>query len=144
MHTSLGLLFLSAFVAATILPASSEIVLWAIIVEDADRLWPAITVASAGNTAGAVVNWLLGRFLSRFVERGWFPLTPRQHEMASGWFQRFGLWSLMFAWLPLIGDPLTVVAGLLRVRFLPFLVLVAIGKSGRYIVIAMTVAATLK
>jgi len=103
-------------------------------------LWPAIAVAAAGNTAGAVVNWLLGRFLSQFSERRWYPLTQAQQQRASAWFQRFGLWSLLFAWLPVVGDPLTVVAGVLRVRFLPFLALVAVGKTARYVIVAMTAA----
>ena len=131
-------LFLSAFVAATILPAASEVVLWSIIADNPALLWPAIAVASAGNTAGAAVNWLLGRFLSRFTGRRWYPLTRAQQDRASAWFQRYGLWSLLFAWLPVLGDPLTVVAGLLRVRFPIFLLLVAIGKTGRYVIVALT------
>ena len=141
MASSLFALFLSAFVAATILPAASEVVLWAIIADDPAMLWPAIAVASAGNTAGAVVNWLLGRFLSQFAGRKWYPLSPGQQQRASAWFQRFGLWSLLFAWLPVVGDPLTVAAGILRVRFLPFLFLVAVGKTGRYVIVAITASA---
>ncbi len=140
MASSLITLFLSAFVAATILPAASEAVLWTIIADNPAMLWPAIAVAAAGNIAGAVVNWLLGRFLSQFSERRWYPLTQAQQQRASAWFQRFGLWSLLFAWLPVVGDPLTVVAGVLRVRFLPFLALVAVGKTARYVIVAMTAA----
>ncbi|MBL6952744.1 MAG: DedA family protein [Alphaproteobacteria bacterium] len=140
MASSLTALFLSAFVAATILPAASEAVLWTIIADNPAMLWPAIAVAAAGNTAGAVVNWLLGRFLSQFSERRWYPLTQAQQQRASAWFQRFGLWSLLFAWLPVVGDPLTVVAGVLRVRFLLFLALVAVGKTARYVIVAMTAA----
>jgi membrane protein YqaA with SNARE-associated domain len=136
MTGSLLLLFLNAFVASTILPAASELTLWAIIADDPAVLWPAIAVASLGNTAGAVVNWLLGRYLTRFSDRKWYPLKPRQQDRAGAWFQRFGLWSLLFAWVPVVGDPLTVAAGVLRVRFLPFLVLVAVGKTGRYIIVA--------
>jgi membrane protein YqaA with SNARE-associated domain len=141
MASSLLALFLSAFVAATILPAASEVVLWTIITDDPAMLWPAIAVAAAGNTAGAVVNWLLGRFLSQFSERKWYPLTQAQQQRASSWFQRFGMWSLLFAWLPVVGDPLTVVAGVLRVRFPIFLLLVAVGKTGRYVIVAIMAAA---
>lgn len=141
MTSSLIALFLNAFIAATILPAASEILLWAIVADDPALLWPGIAVAAAGNTAGAVVNWLLGRFLSGFSEKKWYPLTPGQQQRASAWFQRVGLWSLLFAWLPVVGDPLTVVAGVLRVRFLPFLVLVAVGKTGRYIIVAIAASA---
>lgn len=139
MLSSLAILFLSAFVAATILPASSELVLAAVIVADPDLLWPAVALASLGNTAGAVVNWFLGRFMAHFVDRRWFPLTPDLHRRACGWFRRFGTWSLLFAWLPLVGDPLTVVAGTLRVSFPLFLALVAIGKTARYLAIAIAV-----
>jgi membrane protein YqaA with SNARE-associated domain len=142
MATSLTALFLSSFIAATILPAASEIVLWTIIADSPAMLWPAIATAAAGNTAGAVVNWLLGRFLSGFSERKWYPLTPAQQQRAAAWFQRFGLWSLLFAWLPVVGDPLTVVAGILRVRFPIFLALVAVGKTGRYIIVAITASLT--
>ena len=137
MATSLIALFLNAFVASTILPAASEVVLWAIVADDPGMLWPAFAVASAGNTAGAAVNWVLGRYLSKFTGRKWYPLSARQQDRASTWFQRFGLWSLLFAWLPIVGDPLTVVAGVLRVRFPVFLGLVAIGKTGRYIIVAL-------
>ena len=140
MLSSLALLFFTAFLAATIVPASSEVVLATVIVENPDQIWLPIAVATLGNTAGAVVNWILGRFLSRYVARKWFPLTPRQHERASRWFKRFGVWLLLLAWVPIIGDPLTVVAGLLRVRFWLFLVLVAIGKGARYVAIAVTLA----
>lgn len=138
MTTSLFLLFLNAFIASTILPAASELLLWGIVADDPAMLWPAIAVASAGNTAGAVVNWLLGRFLARFSERKWYPLKPRQQQRASAWFQRFGLWSLLFAWLPVVGDPLTVVAGVLRVPLPIFVLLVAVGKTGRYVIVALT------
>lgn len=137
MLLSLPALFLNAFIAATILPAASEAMLWIMVANDPAMLWPAIAVASAGNTAGAVVNWLLGRYLARFSTRRWYPLTQQRQERACAWFQRFGLWSLLFAWLPVVGDPLTVVAGVLRVRFPAFLFLVALGKTGRYVVIAM-------
>ena len=137
MATSLIALFINAFIASTILPAASEVVLWAIVANDPGLLWPAIAVASVGNTAGAAVNWALGRYLSNFTERKWYPLAARQQDRAARWFQRFGLWSLLFAWVPIVGDPLTVVAGVLRVRFPVFLCLVAVGKTGRYIIIAM-------
>lgn len=136
MTGSLLLLFFNAFVASTILPAASELALWAIIADDPALLWPAIAVASLGNTAGAAVNWLLGRYMARFSDRKWYPLSARQQDRAGAWFQRFGLWSLLFAWVPVVGDPITVAAGVLRVRFLPFLVLVAVGKTGRYVLVA--------
>ncbi|MFP6725911.1 MAG: VTT domain-containing protein, partial [Alphaproteobacteria bacterium] len=77
-----------------------------------------------------------GRYLSKFAGRKWYPLSPEQQARASAWFQRFGIWSLLFSWLPVVGDPLTMAAGVLRVSFIPFLILIAAGKTGRYIIIA--------
>ena len=128
-------LFLSAFLAATLLPAASEIVIGTMAATaEYDMLW-LLVVASVGNTLGSVVNWLLGRYLAAFQDRRWFPMKPDQIDRASRIFNRWGLWSLLFAWTPFIGDPLTFVAGLLKVRFPVFLALVAISKSGRYIVL---------
>ncbi len=141
MTASLTALFLNAFIASTILPAASELLLWGIVADNPAMLWPAIAVASAGNTGGAVVNWALGRFLSHFSDRKWYPLKPKQQQRASAWFQRFGLWSLLFAWLPIVGDPLTVVAGVLRVRLPIFVLLVAVGKTGRYVIVALSATA---
>ena len=136
MSASLFALFLNAFIASTILPAASEVVLWALVAESPAMLWPAIAVASLGNTLGAVVNWLLGRYLSGYAGRKWYPLSAVRQARAGAWFKRFGTWSLLFAWLPIVGDPLTVVAGALRVPFPLFLGLVALGKTARYVIIA--------
>lgn len=92
-------------------------------------LWLA---ATAGNTAGSCVNWYLGLFIRRFQSKRWFPVDARQLQRASERYQRYGAWSLLFAWLPVIGDPLTVVAGVLKVRFALFFPLVLIGKGCRY------------
>ncbi|SVA77139.1 uncharacterized protein METZ01_LOCUS129993 [marine metagenome] len=136
MEPSLWALFFSAFIAATILPSASEVVLWAMVADNPALLWPGIAAASLGNTLGAVVNWLLGRYLSNFAGRKWYPLSPSRQARASAWFRRFGLWSLLFSWLPVVGDPLTVAAGVLRVSFIPFLILIALGKTGRYLIVA--------
>ncbi|MCK5545871.1 MAG: DedA family protein [Rhodospirillaceae bacterium] len=125
-------LFISAFLAATIVPFSSEAVLASLTVAggwDALTLW---LVASTANTLGAVVNWVLGRWLVHFQDRKWFPFKERDLEKADKWFQRYGVWSLLLSWVPLIGDPITFAAGFLRVRFLVFIILVAIAKSARY------------
>ena len=128
-------LFASAFLAATILPFSSEAVLAALTVSDGADVFLLWTVASAGNILGAIVNWLLGRFCLHWSDRRWFPVKPPELERAQRWFSRYGLWSLLFAWVPIIGDPLTVVAGFLKVRLSWFVPLVAIGKGGRYAVV---------
>ncbi len=91
-----------------------------------------VAVATAGNVLGALVNWLLGRFLMRYRGRRWFPVGARAIDRATGWYRRWGVWSLLFAWLPFIGDPLTFIDGMLRVRFWLFVLLVGAGKGGRY------------
>ncbi len=89
--------------------------------------------ATIGNTAGAVVNWYLGRSLMRFAGWRWFPVSAGRIEQASAFFNRYGSWPLLFSWLPIVGDPLTVAAGVLRIRLRLFLPLVVIGKAVRYL-----------
>lgn len=128
-------LFVSAFLAATIVPFSSEAVLGALSVAggvDALSLW---IVASVGNTLGACVNWALGRWLLYYQDRKWFPFKQDDLVKADMWFQRYGVWSLLLSWVPLIGDPITFAAGFLRVRFSIFIVLVGVAKSTRYAVV---------
>ena len=125
-------LFLTAFLAATLLPLSSEAVLAALGNAEGFDMTLLFVLATLGNTLGAVVNWALGRFCLHWADRRWFPFSPEQLTRAGGRFGKYGIWSLLFAWVPLIGDPLTFAAGVLRVPFLPFLVLVALGKSARY------------
>ena len=131
-------MFSSAFLAATIVPFASEITLTGALAAGAAVHW-LVVVATLGNTLGATVNWLLGRFIERFRDRRWFPAQPKQLERAQAWFQRYGVWSLLFAWLPVVGEPLTFVAGAMRVHIAPFLILVAIGKGLRYVVLALAV-----
>ena len=135
MSTLISLL-LGAFLAATILPFSSEVMLAAALTSGQFDTWLLVMIAAFGNTMGAVVNWGIGRYLLHWSDRRWFPFSQRQLEIASERFNRFGVWSLLFAWMPIIGDPLTFAAGVLKVRFALFLPLVAIGKALRYVVIA--------
>ena len=128
-------LFASAFLAATLLPFYSELATAAMSASDAFDPAMVLIVATAGNTAGATINWGLGRYLVHFRDRRWFPLKPKQLDRATDWFNRYGLWSLLLSWLPWVGDPLTVVAGVLRVNFWLFLPLVMVGKSVRYAVV---------
>jgi membrane protein YqaA with SNARE-associated domain len=87
-----------------------------------------------------VINWIIGRGIVRFRDRRWFPLTPEQYARAETTFNRYGRWSLLFSWVPIVGDPLTLIAGALRVRFWPFLILVTLGKAARYAVLAAGLA----
>ncbi|PZQ85077.1 MAG: hypothetical protein DI549_02785 [Ancylobacter novellus] len=129
-------LFASALVAATLLPMQSEAVLVGMLLAGGQPAWVLIAVATAGNVLGSLVNWWLGRFIEHFRDRRWFPVTPERLEQAQGWYRRYGRWSLLLAWAPIIGDPLTMVAGLLREPLPVFLVLVTLAKLGRYLVLA--------
>lgn len=130
-----GALFLSAFLAATILPVSSEVVLAGLIVAGRGDPGLLLVVATIGNTLGSVVNWVLGRGIDSLRNRRWFPVTADRYEQASRIFRRFGEWTLLFAWLPVVGDAFTIAAGAARVNLGVFVVLVAIGKAARYAVI---------
>jgi membrane protein YqaA with SNARE-associated domain len=130
-------LFASAFLAATILPVSSEAVLAGLIAAGQGNPVTLFAVATVANTLGSVVNWLIGLGIARFRDRPWFPVSHERYEAATRQFARYGLWSLLFAWLPFVGDPLTVVAGALGVPLGRFVLLVAIGKAARY---AMVIA----
>lgn len=132
-------LFWIAFLAATILPAQSEATLAALILQGAHPLPLLLLAASAGNVAGSLVNWLLGRSVERFRGRRWFPVSDRSLERAQGWYRRYGRWSLLLSWMPVIGDPLTLAAGVLREPLASFLVLVTIAKTGRYVAVAAIV-----
>ena len=128
-------LFLISFLAATILPFSSELTLAGLMVtSNYDNLFLLI-VASLGNVLGSVVNWILGFYSRNLSKKRWFPFKDKQIKKSSKWFNKFGKWSLLFVWVPIIGDPLTLAAGLLRVKFIEFLILVTIGKVSRYLVI---------
>ena len=128
-------LFFISFLAATILPFSSELTLAGLIsTSNYDNLL-LLVFASFGNVLGAVFNWGLGFYARNLTIKKWFPFKETQIERSSKWFSKFGKWSLLFAWVPIVGDPLTFVAGLLRVRFFDFIILVAIGKVSRYLII---------
>lgn len=129
-------LFAVAFLAATILPAQSELGLAGLILSDDYSVSLLIAVASIGNTLGAVVNWLLGRYINRFQGKKWFPATHEQMDKATSWYHKYGRWSLLMSWVPIIGDPLTLAAGVLREPFWSFFILVAIAKMGRYLGVA--------
>ena len=128
-------LFAISFLAATILPFSSELSLATLIAtSDYDNLL-LLTVASFGNILGSLVNWALGSYSRNLTTKKWFPFKETQIERSSKWFRKFGKWSLLFAWVPVLGDPLTLVAGILRVKFIDFIILVAIGKVSRYLIV---------
>ncbi|MDQ4062142.1 MAG: DedA family protein [Pseudomonadota bacterium] len=129
-------LFAAALLAATILPLQSEAVLVGLLLSGRYPWWLLIAVASVGNTLGSVVNWLLGRFIAQFEDRRWFPVKREAVARAETWYRRYGYWSLLLSWAPFIGDPLTVVAGVLREPLPIFVLLVAVAKTVRYIAVA--------
>lgn len=96
-----------------------------------------IAVATLGNVLGSTVNWYLGRQIERFKDRSWFPVSAERLTQAQGYYQRYGSWVLLLSWVPIIGDPITLVAGVLRERLGRFLLLVSLAKAGRYIIIAL-------
>ncbi|MBZ9790963.1 DedA family protein [Rhizobium sp. 3T7] len=127
--------------AASVLPLQSEPVLVGMILSNKFSLPVLLAIASIGNTLGSVTNWFLGRGIERFKGRKWFPASEKALERASIWYRRYGKWSLLLSWMPLFGDALTVVAGVLREPIMTFTILVFIAKTGRYVVLTF---ATLK
>lgn len=133
-------LFLAALVAATLIPAQSETVLVALLLQGAQAPWLLVAVATTGNVLGSVLNWVLGRFASGLAGRAWFPVSPRSLDRAAAHYRRWGYLSLLAAWVPVIGDPLTVAAGLMREPLWRFTLLVTLSKGGRYVVLALAAA----
>lgn len=127
-------LFVTAFVAATLLPAFSEVALGGLATQGHAAGWLWIS-ATAGNTLGSVAGGIIGRQIHRFESERWFPFSEQQLATARERFDRYGKWSLLFAWLPIVGDPLTLIGGVMRVPWLHFVVLVAVGKGVRYAVV---------
>lgn len=123
----LGALFVSSFVSATLLPGGSEAVLWAVVRGDHSLLWPAIAVATTGNTLGGLTSYLLGRLLPQ-----------RKALRGVEWVRRHGAPALLLSWLPVVGDGLCVAAGWLRVNPLLATTCIALGKFARYCVVAVT------
>jgi membrane protein YqaA with SNARE-associated domain len=133
-----GGLFLIALGAATVMPLQSEAAMVGLLLADYSP-GLLLLVASVGNVLGSTINWGLGRAIDRFRDRRWFPVTPAMLDRAQQWYRRYGRWSLLLSWAPIIGDPITIVAGVLRERLAMFLLLVTIAKVGRYLaVIAVT------
>jgi membrane protein YqaA with SNARE-associated domain len=129
-------LCLVAFVAATLLPAQSELALGARLVAGEQPTAALLTVGSVGNVAGSAVNWALGRGVARWRDRRWFPVRAGALARAEVWYWRWGRWSLLLSWMPLISDPLTVAAGVLRENPVVVLALVTVAKVARDLVVA--------
>ena len=127
-------LFTAAFAAASLLPAQSEALLLLFIQQGHPVGW-LLLAASLGNVLGSVLNWWTGRWIDHFRHRRWFPASPEQLARAERWYARWGHWSLLLSWLPVVGDPLTLIAGVLREPLWRFVLVVGIAKTGRYLVV---------
>ena len=132
----LASLFVAAFLSATLLPGSSELVLAGLVSAGEAPAGLAVLVATIGNSLGSCVNWGMGRYLAHFRDRRWFPVKPAAYERYAGWYRRWGLWSLLASWVPVIGDPLTVIAGVARTPLPVFAMIVFVAKGMRYRVVA--------
>ncbi|MHC8357684.1 YqaA family protein [Pseudomonas sp. LB3P81] len=128
-------LFLAAFGAATLLPMQSEAVLVGMLLSDKYVASTLLAVATFGNVLGSALNWILGRSIERFRHNRWFPVSESKLEKAQQSYLRYGRWSLLLSWVPIIGDPLTVVAGFMREPFWSFLLIVTLAKGVRYLVL---------
>jgi membrane protein YqaA with SNARE-associated domain len=126
-------LLIISFLAATILPLSSELVLSTMLLTDSFDKYLLLVVASFGNIFGSSVNWYLGKKILIFKDKKWFPVNEKQIAKSEMYFKKYGIWSLLLSWVPVIGDPLTVIAGILKINFFTFLLLVSISKTSRYI-----------
>tara|TARA_B100000378_G_scaffold161492_1_gene130076 strand:+ start:57 stop:491 length:435 start_codon:yes stop_codon:yes gene_type:complete len=136
-------LFVVSFMVATIIPFGSEIYFASLLAMDNNNSLLLLIAASTGNILGSVFNWICGYYAAYFIQKKWFPINQNQINKATNFFLKYGKWSLLFAWVPFIGDPLTFVAGTLRYSFLPFLLLVSVGKIARYLVIYFSVLWTI-
>jgi len=133
-------LFFASFLAATILPFSSEVVLGVLLSHDFSP-YVMVFVATTGNVLGSAVNYGLGILGSQILLNKLFGISSLEIEKAETRFKKYGIFSLLFAWVPIIGDPLTVAAGILKINFTVFLILVTIGKFLRYVFVAWAVLA---
>ena len=128
-------IFAAAFVSATLFPTASEILLLKMATAGHSDILFLLIFASFGNILGSVVNWTLGFFFSQLANKRWFPIRASALTIASNWFNKFGIWTLIFSWVPFVGDPLTFLAGVLRVHLFKFIILVSIGKIFRYVLV---------
>jgi len=128
-------LFFAAFGAATLLPMQSEAVLVGLLLSEHYIAWALLLVATTGNVLGSVANWLLGRYIEHYRHKRWFPVSEQQLQKAQKSYQKYGRWSLLLSWVPIIGDPLTVVAGVMREPLWSFVLIVTFAKFSRYLVL---------
>ena len=124
---------------ATIIPFGSEAYLITLLSLEKYNHFILFVVASVGNVLGSLFNWICGFYINFFIKKSWFPINNKIIDRGNKLFTKYGKWSLLISWFPLIGDPITFAAGTLRYPIIPFLVLVSIGKVGRYLIIYLSI-----
>lgn len=133
-------LFTSAFLSATILPGTSEAALVLVLAAGTASTALAVAVATVGNVCGSVLNWAIGYFFASYRDHPRFPVKPDKFERYSEVYRKWGVWTLLMSWVPLIGDPLTIIAGVMRSPLPLVIVLVALAKGLRYLAVAGAVS----
>ena len=129
---------------ATIVPFGSEVYFATLLSLGKYNNFLLLVSASVGNVLGSVFNWVCGYYINYFIKKSWFPIKQDKIKKGTDLFNKYGKWSLLLSWVPFIGDPITFVAGTLRFSFIPFIILVSIGKVGRYLVIYISILWAIK
>ena len=129
-------LFFISFCASTLLPLGSEWLLVALLLQGSNPV-AAVVVATLGNSLGSGTNYLIGYYGGDWLQKKLLRIDKKQQQRAESWFNRYGSWSLLLAWLPIVGDPLCLVSGMLRTPILRFALLVTTGKGLRYTFLAL-------
>ena len=129
---------------ATIVPFGSEVYFATLLSLGKYNNFLLLVSASVGNVLGSVFNWICGYYINYFIKKSWFPIKQDKIKKGPELFNKYGKWSLLLSWAPFIGDPITFVAGTLRFSFIPFIILVSIGKIGRYLVIYVSILWAIK
>ena len=124
---------------ATIVPFGSEAYFITLLSLEKYNHFILFVVASVGNVLGSLFNWICGFYINFFIKKSWFPINNKIIDRGNKLFTKYGKWSLLISWFPLVGDPITFAAGTLRYPIIPFLVLVSIGKVGRYLIIYLSI-----
>ena len=124
---------------ATIIPFGSEAYFITLLSLEKHNHFILFLVVSIGNVLGSLFNWICGFYVNFFIKKPWFPINNKTIDRGNKLFKKYGKWSLLISWFPLIGDPITFAAGSLRYPIIPFLFLVSIGKVGRYLVIYLSI-----
>ena len=133
-----------SFMVATIVPFGSEVYFATLLSLGKYNNFLLLVSASVGNVLGSVFNWICGYYINYFIKKSWFPIKKDKIKKGTDLFNKYGKWSLLLSWVPFVGDPITFVAGTLRFSFIPFIILVSIGKVGRYLIIYISILWAIK